>query len=397
MADDDGPELLDLGFVDDRGHDVDLGRPPALRPEVPRRRVLAVGAVAAAAGALAVLQSHRPSPASPALPVAVPFPSPPHGDRRGPPGPPPQVVVTELGRPLLGGPRWDLFGLGFSSVVRIELATGRVTETPLGPLGNADLSLVPVHGGVLVHPADYRAGYTVADGRPATLMPSALNGPGPLLPGPDLDHIWVQVGNDEAARMVLATLDGRLTRTSVAVPSYPTFEPVPDGAGYPLFGAVGGFYRGAPAGLQHVTEGMVVAGGPAGWLAVECDDHDRCSAVLIERGGRRREVPGVADPRVPAGVLAPDGRTAAVYVTGAPATLTLTLLDLVSGRRRSVGMTVGEGQGVSSLAWSPDSHWLFAVDATARVLVVDAGTSRARILVGDLPNVRQIALRAAGS
>jgi hypothetical protein len=137
----------------------------------------------------------------------------------------------------------------------------------------------------------------------------------------------------------------------------------------------------------------VVAGGPSGWLAVECDEHDRCAAVLVDRGGGRRQVPGVADPRVPAGVLEPDGRTAAVYVTGAPAALTLTLLDLVSGRRRKVAMAVGEGQGVSCLAWSPDSRWLFAVDASARVLVVDARTAGATLLVADLPSILQIALR----
>jgi uncharacterized protein YjiK len=56
-------------------------------------------------------------------------------------------------------------------------------------------------------------------------------------------------------------------------------------------------------------------------------------------------------------------------------------------------MTVGGGQGVSCLAWSPDSRWLFAVDASARVLVVDARTGGTAPLVADLPNILQIALR----
>jgi sugar lactone lactonase YvrE len=103
----------------------------------------------------------------------------------------------------------------------------------------------------------------------------------------------------------------------------------------------------------------------------------------------------VADPRVPAGVLAPDGRTAAVYVAGPPTTLTLTLLDLGSGKRRTVRMTVGEGQGLSSLAWSPDGRWLFAVDASAHVFAVDPRTTRAAMLVAGLPTVRQIAVRTA--
>jgi hypothetical protein len=390
MADDEGPEVLDLGLVD--APDAHTG--PAITPgvDLPRRRVLALAGVVAVGG-LALVQSHRSSPAGPRLPAGASFASVPRVPWRGRADPPQQVIVTEAGHRLLGGPRWDLFGLGYSTVVRVDLASGRVTRTPLGPATNVGLSVVPVRGGVFVHPSDGGSGYAVADGRAATVTPPALNGPGPMLPGPDPDHVWVRVGSDDLARMVLATLDGRLTRTSVAVPTYPTFEAMPDGAGYPLFGAVGGFYRSLPGGPQRVTAGVVVAGGPSGWLAVECDDRNRCALVLVDRHGGRRMVPGVADPRVPAGVLAPDGRTAAVYVTGTQATLTLTLLDLGSGRRRRVAMAVGGGQGVSCLAWSPDSRWLFAVDASARVLVVDARTAGAHLLVPDLPSVLQIALR----
>jgi hypothetical protein len=391
VADDGDREVLDLGLVDGSAGN-DAGPAGAVGAELPRRGVLALAGLVAVGGGLAVVRSSRSGPVTAPRPPAA-GPTSPRLSRRGPPVALPPVVVTELGAPLLGGPQWDLLGLGDSTAVRIELATGRVTQTPLGPLGNADLSLVPVRSGLFVHPADYHPGYAVPDGRPALPMPARLDGPGPMLPGPDLDHVWVQVGSGDGARMVLATLDGRLTGTSVAVPAYPTFEPAPDGAGYPLFGAVGGFYRGDPAGPQRVTHGVVVAAGPGGWLAVECDQRDRCANVLIERGGRRRGVPGVTDPRMPAGVLAPDGRTAAVYVTGAPGTLILTLLELGTGRRREVGMAVGEGQGVSSLAWSPDSRWLFAVDAAARVLVVDARTARASALVGSLLDVRQIALR----
>jgi hypothetical protein len=392
MADDDDPEVLDLGLVDVPDTEGDPKRPGDARPDLSRRRALALGGLLAVAGGLVVVQSRGSSTARGPFPAAsVPAPV----RRRGRRAAPPLVSVTDLGHPLLGGPHWDLFGLGDSMVVRVELSTGRVTETALGPMANVELSLVPMRGGVFVHRADYGPGYAVTDGRPATLMPPTLDGPGPMLPGPDLDHVWVQVGTDDPARMVLATGDGRLTRTSVPVPTYPTFEAMPDGAGYPLFGAVGGFYRGVPGGSQRVTDGVVVAAGPQGWLAVECDDRDRCAAVLVDHRGRRREVPGVADPRLPAGVLAPNGRAAAVYVVGMSAATTLTLLDLVSGGRRTVGMTVGGGQGVSCLAWSPDSRWLFAVDASARVLVVDARTGRATPLVAGLPNVLQIAVRPA--
>jgi hypothetical protein len=396
MADDGEPEVLDLGLLDEPDADrPDTDpRPGHAAGDVSRRRLLTLAGVLAVAGGVGALQSGRSSSPLPELSAeAVPLPV--RATRWQPAAPPPQVAVIDLRRPLLGGPRWDLFALGDTIVVRVEFATGRITQTLLGPLGNLELSLVPVRRGVVVHRADYRPGYAVPDGGPARLTPPGLDGPGPMLPGPDLDHVWVQAGSGDTARMVLATSDGRVTPVSVALPTYPTFDPMPDGGGYPLFGAVGGFYRGVPGAQQHITAGVVVAGGAYGWLAVECDDRDRCGAVLVDRHGRRRAVPGIADPRVPSGVLAPDGRTAAVYVMGAPATLIVTLVDLVDGRRRSVGMVVGEGQGVSSLAWSPDSRWLFAVDASARLLAVDVRTARARLLVPELPGVRQIALRAA--
>lgn len=396
MADDDDLGVLDLGLLErSRSDHRDSGSPAEDHArDVSRRRLLALAGALAVAAGVAALQSRRSFTPVPQLAAeAVPIPA--RTTRWQPSAPPPDVAVLDLRHPLLGGPRWDLFGLGETSVVRVELATGRITQTRLGPMGNVDLSLIPVRRGVVVHRADYGPGYAVPDGGSARLTPPGLDGPGPMLPGPDLDHVWVQAGAGDAARMVLTTSDGRPTPVSVALPTYPTFDPMPDGGGYPLFGAVGGFYRSVPGARQRITTGVVIAAGAYGWLAVECDDRDRCGTVLVDRHGRRRAVPGAADPRVPSGVLAPDGRTAAVYVMGAPATLTVTLVDLVAGRRRAVGMAVGEGQGVRSLAWSPDSRWLFAVDASARLLVVDVRTARARRLVPELPGVRQIALRAA--
>ena len=140
-----------------------------------------------------------------------------------------------------------------------------MTRTQLPLLLPGTRFLVPVRDAALVHVPDYRRGVLVRDGRPAEPLPLGLVGPGPMLPGPDPDHVWVQVGSGDLARMTLATVDGRLTRTSVAIPAYPTFPAMPDGDGYPLFGAVGGFFRGVPGGPRRVTDGMVVAAGPTGW------------------------------------------------------------------------------------------------------------------------------------
>src|SRR6185437_9296279 len=99
------------------------------------------------AGGIAALQSGRSSSPLPELSAeAVPLPV--RTTRWHPSVPPPQVAVIDLRHPLLGGPRWDLFALGDTIVVRVEFATGRITQTLLGPLGNVDLSLVPVRRGV---------------------------------------------------------------------------------------------------------------------------------------------------------------------------------------------------------------------------------------------------------
>src|SRR5918911_2234777 len=79
------------------------------------------------------------------------------------------VAVTRLGRPLLGAPTgWDLVALSHRELIHVDPWSGTVTRTALPPMDSGDISFVPARGRVLVHPTDYRQGYVVADGRPAS-------------------------------------------------------------------------------------------------------------------------------------------------------------------------------------------------------------------------------------
>ena len=381
MADDDGLEVLDLGSLHDPGPEADRG---PRRPS--RRAVLALGGLAAAGAGLTAL-GRRGSPQPPG-PRPAPVPD-------------AQVVVTDLRRPLLAGAAFDVFAFNQQELVRVELATGRVTRTGLGGLEHAPLDVVPVRGGALVHRSDDGPGWFVPDGRPPTGMARRLEGRGPMLPGPDLDHVWVMGGPTPNAPVRLVGLDGRPTSTGVGVAAQLSSYPVPDGGGYPLFFGVTGTYWGAPGGLRRITSGAVLAGGETGWLVLECDDPAPCGAALVGRAGGRTAVQLTTagdSPELGAvlgGALAPDGRRAALYVGDPARSLRLDLVDLVTGARVTSRVKLTPGAVLRTPRWSPDGRLVVTVDRTGRILAVDAaGRTGPLVPDGVLPAVEDVAIRA---
>ena len=165
------------------------------------------------------------------------------------------VVTTQLPDPLLDGRSLDLFGFSSSDVVRIEVGAGRITRTVLPPQSDVGLSFVPVRRGVLVHRDDGGPTYFVRDGRSPQEADPALAGPGPLLPGPDLDHVWMMSAADPVTYIELMGVDGRPTGVSVTLPSYRSSDPIPDGGGYPLVFGVGGTYCGEARGSDPGDDG----------------------------------------------------------------------------------------------------------------------------------------------
>jgi hypothetical protein len=287
------------------------------------------------------------------------------------------VSVTILGHPLLGvRAPWELFGRGPGVVVRIQFARGRITRTAHPPLlSGGPVTFVTDAEGALVRPIDFVPGYLIPDGEPAREAPGALGAGGPVFPGPDPRHLWVSSSTNDN-RMVLVGMDGRRTGPWIAAP--PQSAPVntsplaiPDQTGYLLFPGIGGVYDVRPSGTSRVTTGTLLAVGPTRWLAAECTSRNRCRPVVIDRST------GVRYPlntRVPlgtrlngadlstAGVISPDGATAAVLV-GSPQAR-IEIIDLATGAAHALPLRIDlsgadTGWAWDTMVWSPDSRWLF--------------------------------------
>ncbi|MBV9822068.1 MAG: hypothetical protein JO144_07450 [Actinobacteria bacterium] len=394
--------IFDVHWLDEDSGDATAPNPPRL--PWPRWFTVAVVvlALAAAAGVINRVRTDSPSapaaaPSTPATSRPAPSTSPP-ASSAVPPGP---VTVTPLGRPLLGATTgWELIGRGVGVLVRIQPAAGRIVRTTLPDLRSSGaVSLLSGSDRVIIRPMDDVPGYLVRDGQAAREMPLALNLDGPVFPGPVAGQMWVRPADDHQPVMALATLDGKRLADFVPVPpgSSP-FEAVADGAGYLLYSGIGGVYQARPGGLRRISTGALLAVGPTGWLVAECDERYRCSLVLVDRrSGTRRTLPGGAVSRDSTGVLSPDGTTAAMLTAGSNGSAGLYLLDLATGRRRTIDLSVGLESIDGTLAFSPDSRWLFAISADGTLMTVNRATGAVRELAHDLPPLSQLVVRPAGA
>jgi hypothetical protein len=303
----------------------------------------------------------------------------------------PSVSVTNVGHPLLNVPTsWQLIARGSDAVYRIQPATGRITRTtaPITSSGPPTLLVVGPHE-VLVHGWDGGGGWLVRDGRSARKLRGLLGNAGPAFPGPKPNQVWVQTGDGQNQRMTLVGLDGRSTGISLPIQYGGS-----DGAGYLLATVVGGTYDARPDGLHRITTGVVLAVGPTGWLAEECDDRHRCTLDLIDRrSGERRVLRATRDDQFSTGVLSPDGTLAAMAASTDESGLTaLHVIDLRSGVDRRMTIMVNTNVGVGyGWVWSPDSRWLFVADAAGHIRAVSRN-GHTRTLDTHLPAIEQLAM-----
>jgi hypothetical protein len=396
-----GVEWLDLGPAE-----------PGDRARGPQRRGRRPWYLLAAAIAVAVIlvvalnhdTKHKTASSPSSLPPAsatdptAPSTAPP------PPSasPSPAVAVTNLGRRLLDVPAgWELLARGPDSVVRIELAKGRVTRTAAPELVNSGgISFVVGPDRVIAQTSDEQGGYLVPDGRPARDLPPALLSHGPVLPGPDPSHVWVETGSGTSSAMALVGFDGRRAGPSIRVPEGAAQS---DGAGYVLFYATGGVYDARPGGAKRITTGALLAIGPTRWLTEECDDEFRCVTAVTDRstGARRTLAASTGNYSFGGysnGLISPDGSVAAlVRDDGQEGRLMLSLFDLSTGAYRVTDIALNTDQAFSGggvLAWSPDSRWLFIVADVGRLLVLDSRSMRASELSGSLPFISQLGFRS---
>ena len=318
------------------------------------------------------------------------------------------VSTVEAGPRLLGvRGSWELFGYAPGRVVRIQFASGRITQTavPVQNIGTASLVVGP-HEAIISH-LDMVPGYLVPDGRPARPLSGPLGNGGIAIPGPQPGTAWVQA-SFQATSMPLVRMDGTETGVSLRLPTGVTSQAFPEGYSQATSDGRGGVLVGdytetgatyddlRPGGIQRIAE-TLAAVGPTRWLAVDCPTGHRCSNIIVDTAtGARHTLPGPSaepPPTAATGVIAPDGSAAAIYRANGDR-LTLHLLNLASGSDQQIPVSVdAESVAGQRLAWSPDSRWLFVVTAQGKLAVVDARTGHVESLGVSLPSLSLIAVR----
>jgi len=323
-----------------------------------------------------------------------------HGHRQPPRRPDLLAPVRVTGHRLLGvRAGWRLIAYGPAGLIRIQPAAGRVLRTPVPILDSTGpVSFLAGPSQAVVRPLDGVTGYLIPYGHRARPLTGLLAHGGVTVPGPRPGQAWMQDGL-QARSLNLAWLDGRSAGQFIPLPRA-LWEVGPDGQGYPVMTDAGSVRTPPPLydmrpGRPRRIAGYLLAVGPHQWLTASCH-RGRCTAVVIDPAGRaRRALPG----RVPAaelgqpGVIAPGGATAAVLGTSGRQ-ITLHLLSLATGAQRQVRVPLGLGPANwQTLAWSPDSRWLFVVAARGRLVAVQASTGRVRGLGVALPPVSDIAVQ----
>lgn len=317
-----------------------------------------------------------------------------HGHRR----PVARRPVTEIvaGRRLLGvRAGWDLFATGPGVLVRIQPAAGLMTRTEVPALrSSGPVYFVVGPHQAIIRPLDFVPGYLVLDGRPARVLPPALGRAGQAFPGPRPGQLWVETGFGANLVMSLVDVTGRRVGASLTLPRPWGYIAVADGRGYLLVQDGGTIYDFRPARRWRVSSGTLDAVGPSAWLITRCS-RARCRYTVIDPAdGDRRMLPGrAARTAGPFGVISPTGRIAAVVRYGPRHSLTVHLLNLVTGVDRRLSVIISGA--TSTLAWTPDGRWLLAVTANGTLIAIDPRTGRADRLDAALPAVSQLAIRAA--
>ncbi len=320
------------------------------------------------------------------------------------------VTVSSVGHPILGiRAGWELFGLNSNGVVAVQFARGRIVRTSLPPIeGDGIVSFVAARGEVLVRPLDQVPGYVVPDGKPARPLTGVLAHAGILLPGPTPTEQWLAGDN-----LALVGPDGKpeAAHLGLTVPA-PAQQVASDGRGDVVLIAASGSVYDAGPGVLRPVHALLLAVGSRNWLGVMCGAATCGYVVISAATGASRALAGPAIPvaswpleslpggpwpwQALPGLTAPDGLTAALIVSGQVAgQSSLELVSLRTGVVTSVRVPVRQGSSSASLAWSPDSRWLFVITAAGKLAAVDAATGHVSELGLGVSGLSQIVVRPA--
>jgi len=400
------PELGEIEWLDvdppDRADRAAGPRPPG-PPGLSSRRWYLLVFVALIAVVLVLTVGRRTSHKAAPSPTPTPTPTPSTAPSSATPstspttGPKPStrpVTVTNVGHPLLDVPAdVELFARSADSVLRLQLAAGRITRTTgVGVSSGGPVFFVVGPREAIVEPLDAVPGFLIRDGQPVRPLPGLLVHGGQVFPGPRPGQLWVTDENQESGKMVLVDFAGRRVGVTISADGGPTS----DGAGYLLSYLAGGVYDARPGSLHRITSGALLAVGRTRWLTEECDDRHRCTLDVIDRStGRHRVLGPTSDRNDPPGVISPDGTTAALLRSDAEnPTAILHLFDLEAGvdHPTRIVMSRDDSYGGAPAVWTPDSRWLLVVDASGRIVAIDRSGHTRELTDGD-PQVAQIALR----
>jgi hypothetical protein len=324
------------------------------------------------------------------------------GHQRPPRRPGLLASVRDVRHRLLGVTAgWQLVAYGPDGLIRIEPAAGRITRTAVPALSSGGPAFfLAGPGQAIIRPLDEVPGYLIPDGRRARPLTGLLASGGLVVPGPRPGQAWIQRGY-QARYLSLTWLDGRSAGRTMRLPRG-AWASAPDGLGYAAVSGVAKADRAGPAvydlrpdGLHRVP-GYLVAVGPHQWLTARCH-HDGCTPEVVDPAtGAGRPLAGQVpyDELGQAGVIAPDRTTAAVFgINGSE--VTLHLISLVTGAQEQVQVPLSPASASGqTLAWSPDSRWLFVVGAHGRLVAVRASTGLAQGLGAALPPVGDIAVQS---
>ncbi|MGH3503597.1 MAG: hypothetical protein ACRDQA_22275, partial [Nocardioidaceae bacterium] len=273
------------------------------------------------------------------------------------------------------------------------------TSVP-GLASSGTVSFVAGPGRVVIRPLDFVAGYAVPDDGAARTLTAALAAHGPLWPGPREGTVWLP-GKGRIGKVDLVRLDGGRVEDSLPLPrrmSWPTLYS--DRAGYLFANTKDGSFDIGPSGARPIP-GTPVAAGPRRLLTRECEKDGRCHLTVIDRKSRAEralsEGPRLQifrGGRPPFGVtpISPDGETAPLLVGGGSTYRKLHLLDLETGAEHPTDVRVPSHS--DTLAWSPDSRWLFVATTDGDLLAINRQTGNGHRILPGLSHIMQVAFTA---
>jgi hypothetical protein len=324
-----------------------------------------------------------------------------HGRGHHSPAQLPPISVLSLGHPVLGIRQgWQLFGLDQMAVVQIQLARGRVITKALPPaVGTGPVSFIVGPNAAIVRPLDNAPGYLVPDDGSVRPLTGLLASGGVLLPGPTPTQEWDTAGRADS--LVLVGANGRATGTRITLPNpgWPSQSAMSDGRGNILIASDSGSQYDATAHSLRRIDILLSAVGPSEWLGMTCVPGHCRNVVLDPATGSKRTLPGPPVhlltwpwPAYP-GTVAPDGRTAAMVADRGNGRVGLEEIDLTTGTVTRLPIPVTEYTSSQTMAWSPDSRWLFVVEANGNVVAVSTSTHRVQSLGIRLTRFSQLVLR----